>query len=1340
MNPSERVNTPDLKTCARCAAPLATHSTRGVCPACLLRSLMAPPASPAPEAPAGYRIEGFLGQGGMGTVWRARQPGVDRSVALKFLRNGAFAEAAERDRFAREARAMGRLDHPGIARIHEVCAVGGQVVLALEFVAGGSLADRLKTGPLSPPIAARILRGLAEAMAHAHAHGVIHRDLKPSNVLLDETGEPHVTDFGLAKLVELDSDLTLSGQTVGTVHYLAPEQVGRPRREVGPAADIHALGAILYQCLTGRPPFLGETFAEALRQAVETLPPAPSALNPGVPKDLETICLKCLRKDPAHRYAGAAELRDDLDRFLRHEPVQARPVGPVERARHWCGQHPGRAILAAVTLGSLVVAAGALVSRERTVAAANASLSRTLATVGEESANARERAGDLPGTVNTLAALVRAQPDNLAAARRLLYLLSCRTWILPEAEIRPSAGRFATAGFSPDGRLLATVETNGLVVIRNGAAPAPLARFRLPRNDLVEFGFAGNADHLVARFADDGLAVVSRLDWEPASNPAPLGGLPRAARFTAASPDGRRLAIGLTNGSVSVFSLPEGASAEPVWTLRPGDTASAATFSPDGAWLAVAVRLPHTNEVRFYSTTNWVRSAVRAEVPEVIKQLSCSPWGDGLLIFGDRELRAGRFNQARTVGVALADDPAATQLSPAGGAILGEEKAGAYGILHLVAPETGQDRFPPLTNMAPMGARAFSPDGRMFGASINDRSFGLFDAHTGMPVSTVFKPGRFIEQAVFSPDGARVLFFFADRILVCEARAGRMLPPWLGSEVLEVAFSPVGDFLAATSDRGLRFFRIEAGQWTEERRWFRPGGRAWARVAPTGRRVLSRLSAGETRLLTLPGPTADGAPPKEVALPGGTNLLCAEFIGGGESVLGLSEKLELILWHSPSGEREGGPLALPAAQKTNELSGVRQLALSPDGRYWALALGSGGLHLGTTRPLRRTGSLPAGDSPIRVAFSPEGRRLATGDARQTAQVWDRASGAPAGPALRHDREVLCLAFSPEGARLVTGSGDGVVRVWSVTDGRLLAEWAAHSMPVSWAGFSLDGSTVATLGLDGAARLWSAANLVRLWEGESGSAGLQKTGGFSPDGLWCWTVRRSQPPRLMPLLRPEPRAPAWLPELAEAVVDRQLEETGPGADGPCIFLSLRARLAKLPGDSFYPRWVRWFLADRGTRPGSPNAAVSTSAVLSQWVADGAADPSLWKAAARLAPASAAVRARLAESVAEDGEQPRPGGEADFLSQSALLLDPQDPTARRVREVIEARIRGVSPHQGAEMAKPSAKSSSAQGRSGAFPSLSPLRQSHKPGGGRQPLPVGSGRSKKLKKPRTLFFRVS
>jgi serine/threonine protein kinase len=300
-----------------------------------------------------YELLEEIARGGMGVVYRARQLRLNRIVALKMILAGNLASATDVERFYSEARAAGDLQHPNIVVIHEVGQHDGQHFFSMDYVDGPSLADKLVEGTWPPRDAARLVRQIARAIHYAHTRGIIHRDLKPRNVLLTAEGQPRITDFGLAKRLHGTSGLTASGQILGTPSFMSPEQAQGKVRGVGPRSDVYSLGAILYWLLTGRPPFSGRDAIEVLKRVIEREPTSPRRLNRQLDKDLETITLKCLQKDPAERYSSARELADDLNRFLKNEPIHSRPVGRSEKLWRWCRRKP--------LVASLMAAVGLLV-------------------------------------------------------------------------------------------------------------------------------------------------------------------------------------------------------------------------------------------------------------------------------------------------------------------------------------------------------------------------------------------------------------------------------------------------------------------------------------------------------------------------------------------------------------------------------------------------------------------------------------------------------------------------------------------------------------------------------------------------------------------------------------------------------------------------------------------------------------------------------------------------------------------------------------------------------------------------------------------------------------------
>jgi serine/threonine-protein kinase len=372
----------------------------------------------------GYEILGVLGRGGMGVVYKAKHLRLKRIVALKMVIAGAHAGPQQLARFFIEAEAIAQLQHPNIVQVYEIGDQAGLPFFALEYVDGGCLQDKLDGKPQKPRDAARMAETLAKAMAYAHMQGIIHRDLKPANVLLTTDGEPKITDFGLAKKLEEDSSQTKSGTLMGTPHYMAPEQARGDTHDVGPLADVYALGVILYEMLTGRTPFVGTSIMETLRQVQQQEPVPPHRLQPAVPADLDTITLKCLQKDPAKRYPSADALADDLRRFLSDQPILARPVGPLERTWRWCRRNPRVAALSAAVLGLLV-----------TVAVTSTVMAFKISAEHAEAVAARDKAIAAQELADKNAAAEKAQRE-IADKQAALALTTIQTLIKQVVEVQ----------------------------------------------------------------------------------------------------------------------------------------------------------------------------------------------------------------------------------------------------------------------------------------------------------------------------------------------------------------------------------------------------------------------------------------------------------------------------------------------------------------------------------------------------------------------------------------------------------------------------------------------------------------------------------------------------------------------------------------------------------------------------------------------------------------------------------------------------------------------------------------------------------------------------------------
>ena len=457
-----------------------------------------------------YELLEEIGRGGMGVVYKARQLALDRTVALKMILAGEYADPAERRRFVREAQLAARLAHPQIVQVYDVGELEGRPYLAMEYVPGKSLAERLADGPLASSAAARLVSVLARSIDHAHQHGVIHRDLKPANILLLRSDEDvcdcKVADFGLAKASSPDgATQPPTAAVLGTPSYMAPEQAGSRWQAIGVRTDVYALGAILYESLTGRPPLQGDSPLETLEQVLTLDPVPPSRLQPKTPRDLETICLKCLAKEPQRRYATARELADDLDRHLAGQPILARRAGPLERAVKWSRRRPAVALLLAALALTVVVSFAAVTAAWRSAVAALADKEAAR----RDEADARERAeANLADKLIALADLAWKSNDSAKAREQLAEVpIPRRTdrWFALQRACTalkwswPVDTAVVNVAFDPAGELAAATTVNGTLIIWDVATGNERLRkySAVPPANFAALSFSADGNQLV---------------------------------------------------------------------------------------------------------------------------------------------------------------------------------------------------------------------------------------------------------------------------------------------------------------------------------------------------------------------------------------------------------------------------------------------------------------------------------------------------------------------------------------------------------------------------------------------------------------------------------------------------------------------------------------------------------------------------------------------------------------------------------------------------------------------------------------------------------------------------
>jgi WD40 repeat protein/serine/threonine protein kinase len=1010
-------------------------------------------AGAPPTGVPGYEVLGELGRGGMGVVYKARQLSLNRIVALKMVLAGPHARAEDLERFRAEAEAIGRLCHPNIVEVHEVGDADGRPYFSLEYVEGGSLAHRLRGVPQPPRASAHLIATLARAIHIAHQRGIVHRDLKPANVLLrrkseipnpksepeDTTSysdfgfrisdfEPLITDFGLAKHLDKEGDHTLSGLVMGTPSYMAPEQAAGKARAVGPATDVYALGTILYEMLTGRPPFQGQTPLDTLQQVADQEPVPPTQLQARVPAALEAVCLRCLHKEPRRRYSSAAALADDLESFLAGRPVQARPPSAAERLRKWARRRPAAVALLAVSAAALLALAGGSAWHAGRLGRALADTDR----LRVEAQRERDLSLEQKSLAEEQARLVRQyvyaahvkqahQLWNHGDVRQMLELLTPfgdaaagpdvrdfswhYLWRLAHRERRTLRGHSAdvyVAVFSPDGRRLVTAGADRTL------------KFWGPDTGRELFSASGHANEVNAVcFAPDGATVASASDdrtvrlWDAATG-AEEGRLegPARAVCVAYHPDGRTLASGGADGAVRLWD----SRSRQELAVFPGhtDIVESLAFSPDGATLASCGR---DGRVRFWDLA--ARQATRTLT---------APGGfaQGVAFSGD----------GRLVAVGSADG--AIRVWQTDGAEQGRIWATLRGHTDIVQ------------------SVAFAPDGRTLVSGSNDGTARLWDAASGKPLHTIRGHIDRVWCAAFRPDGRTVVTAGRDRTV--------RLWDWPADGEWEalVAQGPPLTACAFLPDSG----NLVLG---------RADGHVQLRTPGPGHgKADARLEASASGGVLSLAPSPDG------------RWLAAGRSGGAVSVWDLASRQGRTL---VDGRREGpvavafapdGRTLATQARGTVELWDVAQgvplvslpeprprtlsVAFSPDGRTVATGTLDHLVVLWDVASRTEARSLRGHkDNVCCLAYSPDGRTLASGCRDGSIRLWDADTGREqTSPLLGHTQEVCSVTFCPLGRTVASGAADGTVKLWDVGTGQELTTLAGPTGPVRSVAFAPDG--------------------------------------------------------------------------------------------------------------------------------------------------------------------------------------------------------------------------------------------------------------------------------------------
>ena len=1055
-------------------------------------------AIPVPDAVGRYKVIRELGRGGFGIVYLARDPNLGREVAVKVPLSGMIASPEVRRRFLREAQAVSGLDHPNIVPIHDAETVGPVAYIISAYCPGPSLAAWLKvqTEPVAPRVAARLVERIARGVAHAHDRGIWHRDLKPANIMLQPGGDtesggmiPRVTDFGLAKLADGSGiDLSQTGLVIGSAPYMAPEQADPKAGEVGPATDVYALGATLYEILVGRPPFLGRSPAETLHLALNTDPIPPQVLRREVPGDLQTICLHALRKQPGHRYPTAAALGADLTRFLDDEPIQARPASRVERTWAWSRRHPGSATAILATVGLIGLISLGMAWSNAWLRSHNIELERAVARADRQATEAERQ--------RRLVADREAINDRHRHAARLNL-----------------ARRAIAAGQN---------ERAQAILADPGPPGSPDRRdfawhylWNLARRDLALFGHHTNQIGRVV-LAPDGATLASVDDlgqirlWDVAT----LGlkfrfsGPPGPVAHLAFTPDGRRLAV-------------VGASSE-----QPGANLQGLVHDVQSGHVLGEFALPALRRVEQL----WFADASRALVAVGITQ------------DGTRNILGWNLATPAEPGSPLAPRFA---LTPCGSVARSADSESIWiveadGSLNQRAAATGRIVRTLASGLPELEALACSPDGRSLAGSLPTARVVVWDLKSGAGPQVVTETAVRPDELIFAPDSATLLVIagtfqvslidlrgaFSREVLSFDpGRHGR----------LAFTFSPDGRWLVSAGayhPGGTqpvtvwnvatgRAERVFPGRFSFNQARFDAASRAvliandydlavWPPFAPPGESVIRFDDhADEVWAVAI-------APDGRTLASGGNDdrLRLSDPTTGARSyvLVGHTATVAAIAWH-PNGQTIAtGSLDLTNNLKLwdartgnliNTLPGhsaqVRSVVFAPDGILLASTGSDGTIRLwegATGQPL---GCLLGHDDVVRgLAFGRDGRHLASVSNDRTVRIWDRSTQ-QAVAIFPERHQMSAVAYSPDGSTLAAADEEGFIYLRDTTTWRTRRVIQSDDREIRALAFSPDGESLVAAGGSRTIRIWDPVTGQPLLELDEGTSGQINALTFSPDG-------------------------------------------------------------------------------------------------------------------------------------------------------------------------------------------------------------------------------------------------
>lgn len=1077
----------------------------------LSESTSPPPASTAARGRIGrYHVLEEIGRGGMGVVYKARQVNPGRSVAIKMILAGDHANARERSRLRTEAEAAAKIAHPNIVQILDSDYHEGLPFLVMEYVDGGPLARMMRSTPQPIRWSAKLIETLARAIHVAHRAGIVHRDLNPTNILMTQAGVPKIGDFGLAKFILAEGGGSQSGRILGTPSYMAPEQLSNGGKEVTARTDVYALGAVLYEMLTGTPPFRGLTPMETLCQVAEGEVVAPSKLRHGLPEDLETICLKCLERKPEARYADARALADDLRRFQDREPILARRTPRLRRAVQWAGREPVAAaflVLSLLLLAMLLAVAGYysihLHRRIEETETLNARLqsqqymNRTSKNVaGSESELARRASydfqlgrihdhaarGEVEVAIEAFEVLRRSAPREVGFEWRYVDRLIHRgsRLLSDEAAHRAPVGHIAA---SRDGRTLISGDVDGKVVEWDVAtgdfSPLLDPRGRPVSGIAVASGPDGGPIAYASVHVDEESAVVRIWDGEGRSGHLSFTESIREVAEVGFARHGTLLIVRCRDEGSPRWRALSFQSTGGDWFEEEDDElseAACAAFSPDGASAAIGVG-DGSVVVRGPGGRESVLTPPDPARPTCLAfsadgRSLATGWDDGRLVVWDLD--------SETPAAVLACEsgpPTYLAFGPDGGGLLALE-GGRTLTLHELAPGSRAQALP-APEAAPTRLAA-SPDGRLLVAGYENSPVLAWDL--ARPSSDARPLGGLLAPSClsFSPVGDALFLSFDQEAIFVQAAAPAPSPrvnlAGHSEEAWALAFSPDGTVLASGGDdhqiklwdvaTGAELAAVEAHSQTVTGLAFSPATGHLASVSLDGSWKVWR---------TVPGP--DGRPagltPVHVLRPESSSpLRCVAYSADGLRIAASGDVPDILLNHAPAYD---APASIPGAHSGT----ITALAFAKsDGDPLASASLDRLFRVWDAEERAPMAVALRGDAPLMaVAFSHpvEGGRplLAAGGDRRLVSILNTRDFGMGAPIREHPASIRALAFSGRGDTLASGCDDGRVRLCDVMTRQVVLTMDGHRGRINAVAFSPDDSTLASCSHSGQVILWKA---------------------------------------------------------------------------------------------------------------------------------------------------------------------------------------------------------------------------------------------------------------------------